>query len=326
MSEIAMAEVAAQIGLPEIADIDPAEAARSFVPASIVGLSDGDLIGAHTPHSDSEKIRLYGETVFNEGEVAKRVLATALANGLEQTPIYSFQRFAADYYSDPRGPFSHNVTPATHVYPEFVSIDGNPFFLPRVPRSVIDYGACLTSRGLILDQLGFMHGDKKHTPFVYTPLTRLHFTNQALLHTYETVLGPGAANLMADRRFYIGREDGIASGSDATIQAQKDVGRSPEVADIIICNGDQHTTADDLERGATNAYTLLHEDGVFIVRGLGKPAESEVGTDQIADWAREAGFLDEATFETEVNPHTWTEAQSSKFTARVMKTVVLSKK
>jgi len=291
-----MSKLADQIGIPEIATIGEDELIESFLPASVAGLSDGDMVVHHSEYFDETKIRFYGRTIFNGALVANKIHETAMANGREPTSIYFFQALAAQYCDAPNSPFVEPLTKSSvQILPEIITIDDNPLAIPRVPNLVLDYTACLSSRSLIKDQIDFVQ--RGFRPFTFTPITRLHFTNRLLMQAYDKNAGEGAANLFIENRLYIGREDGIASATDEMIQLQTEHGARSDIADVIICNGDQHTTEEDLKTGAKNAYTLIKEAGMFVIRAFAKPSSTEIGTDQIADWAFEAGFEEKEVLE-----------------------------
>jgi len=153
MSDINFSELAHEIGLEELAAIDRGEITSSFMPAAVVGLADGDIIAMHQPYS-GRQAELYGEVRFDEGLVAKAIARTALANGMEPGPMYNFQKDTADYFTHPRSPFSSSVAQSSiSIYPEAMTIDGNPLAFARSPSLVLDYGACLTGRSYIADQI-----------------------------------------------------------------------------------------------------------------------------------------------------------------------------
>lgn len=276
------------LDLDELAHINREEFATNFMPASIAGLADGDLYVMHEPYSGNEA-DLYGESHYGEGRVAEVMLKAALANGMQPGPLYGFQGIAAEFMTNPLSPFGIKTADSSvHIYPEAVVVDNHPIALPRKPSFVMDYGACLTGRSYLADQLLFVRQGER--PFAYSPLTRLHFTNQVLMHTYNVLYGRGTADMFIDNQLYIGREDGVAGATDELISGQQAHSAPTEVADVIICAGSQHTTAEDLKKGVSNAHRLLKEGGKFIVRSLAQPSSDELGTQAITNWAFEAGF------------------------------------
>jgi hypothetical protein len=110
------------------------------------------------------------------------------------------------------------------------------------------------------------------------------------MKSYDVEYGEGTSSLMIDQGVYYGREDGVASASNELIRAQKSNNAPVEVADIVLCTGAQHTTSDELKVGIKNAHAFLKEDGLLVLRALSRPAAAELGTDEIAGWAYEAGF------------------------------------
>ncbi len=93
-----------------------------------------------------------------------------------------------------------------------------------------------------------------------------------------------------ERNFYVGREDGVAAATDEIIRANRAVTGSTEFADIILCTGAQHAVAADLRHSIRNAHAILREGGMLIIRSLARPAEGELGTRTLSDWAFDASF------------------------------------
>ncbi len=321
---VVLPELVRQIGLEELSTIETEEIVTNFMPATVTGLADGDVVVMHEPYNGRDA-ELYGENHFGEGVVAKAMARAAIANGMEPGQIYDFQTFAAEYFTSADSPFVTNRTESTvRVYPEAVTIDGNPLALARTPSLVFDYGACLTGRSYIADQMKFLDQGKR--PFTYSPLTRLHFTNQSLINTYDVRHGKGTAKVAIDNQLYIGREDGIAAATDEVIRAQRAHGAPVEVADVILATGAQHAERADMKRGIENAHTLIKEGGMLVLRALARPATDELGTDEIAGWAFDASFQekDAIHYEAALN-QVGTLIQSGHFGEREIKTLVLTK-
>ena len=325
MSNVNFDKFLDQIGLSELTTKNRTALDTDFMPAALVGLSDGDFAIFHEEYT-GEKADLYGTNLYNHGRVAKLVGQSALENGMTAGPIYDFQAFAAEYFKviSQQNSELYRSESTVRIYPEVVTIDGNPLLLPRLPQLIIDYGACLTGRSYIRDQLAFL-GQKKR-PFVYAPLTRSHFTNRSLINTYDINYGQGMAETILNGKLYIGREDGTGSATDEIIIAQQKHGASAEVADIILCTGSQHTHTEDLQRGITNAFPILKEGGMLLVRSLAKPSEVEIGTQQIVDWAIKSGFPEKSAIRYEADLESYGSLLiSGHFGKREIKTVILTK-
>ncbi|MBX6334115.1 hypothetical protein IRY61_02105 [Candidatus Saccharibacteria bacterium] len=264
MARVDFPKFVEQVGLGDLASLGREEIATDFMPAAIAGLSDGDLAIMHREYT-GRKAELYGESFYGEGRVAQAIFEAALRNGLEPGPIYDFQSFAAEYFIDlTTRPDSllggrQRYRSAVKIRPDALVIDDNRLPLDRPPRLVFDYGACLHGQGYLADQIAFLNHGRR--PFTYSPLTRLHFTNQALINTYFVDYGRDIAQTMLRNQLYIGREDGVATATNEVIRAQHENGAPVEIADIILATGAQHTTREDMRRGITNAYTLLKEGG-----------------------------------------------------------------
>jgi hypothetical protein len=284
--EIRLSEVLHQAGLDGLANPDLLEV-DEFMTAAVTGLADGDIAGFHGPYT-GKRAELYGPSQYSEGKVASAILRAALENGREPGSVYDFQVFAADYYNQPAGPFGTlRYVSSVRIYPEAVMVDDNPLALARPPKLVVDYGACVGGSSYIADQIGFIKQRKQ--PFTYSPLTRLPFINHALMNRYDRYAS-GATKLATTNRFYVSGEDGVGAATDEILRAQRAHGAPTEVADIIICLESHHMTSADLRRGMENSFPLLREGGALVIRSLARPATDELGAEEIAGWAFEAGF------------------------------------
>lgn len=324
MSGVNISELVHQIGLEELAAISRDELAADFLPAAVAGLADGDLVVMHAPYTN-EKAELYGENHYSDGRVAKAIAQAAMESGMAPGQVYDFQGFAAEYFTQADSPFATDKTTSTvRVYPDAIMVDGNPLALARTPTLVFDYGACLTGRSYIADQMRFLSQGQR--PYTYSPLTRSHFMNQVLINTYNTNHGSGTAQVVMENRLYIGREDGIGEATDEVIRAQQSHGAPTEIADIVLCTGAQHASKNDLQRGITNAHTVLKEGGMLLVRSLARPASTEIGTDTITGWAFDAGFQerDAIRYEAELNQF-GSLLLTGHFGTREIQTVILTK-
>lgn len=311
-----------QVGLEELASIGEKEVAQDFMPAAITGLADGDFRVVHQPYTGIQA-ELYGKNHFGQGKVAQIIGRAAIENGMNPGQLYEFQSFAAQYFTAPDGPFrSFGAQSSVRIYPEAVIIDGNPLALAREPSLVIDYGACLTGRSYISDQIAFLNQGK--SPFAYSPLTRLHFTNQTLINTYNTNYGQGTAKAVISNRLYIGREDGVAGATDEIIRTHNALNVPTEVADVILCTGAQHTAPEDLKHGIVNAHKLLRAGGMLVIRSLAGPTIDELGTEEISGWAFDNGFANRNVVHYEAT-HAGSLALAGHLGEREIQTLVLAK-
>lgn len=287
---INLPEMVRQIGLEELATLNKDELARDFMPAAIAGLADGDVVVMHPQYTDKQA-ELYGENHYGDGRVAQTIGRAAIKNGMAPGDLYNFQSFAAEYFVQPNNLLeAHSKESSIKIYPEVVTIDGNPLALDRPPSMVLDYGACLIGRSYIADQMAFLTQGKR--PFTYIPLTRLHFTNRALINTYDADYGRGKSQEFINHQLYIGREDGVAAATDEIIRAGTEHNAPTEIADIVLCTGARHASREDLKHGVANARTILKEGGILVLRSLARPSANELGTEEIASWAFDAGFTD----------------------------------
>lgn len=326
MSGVNFEDFALQVGLEEISKPTQKELATNIMPACVVGLSDGDLFALHPEYSGLDA-ELYGKHNLADGKVAKAVLKAALDNGMNPGLVYDFQSYAASYFTHPLSPFaSYDAHNSVKIEPKMLRVDGDQVRLAEEPSLVVDFNACLTSRSYLTDQLDFWgkHGKR---PFAYSPLTRLHFTNQSLINTYSRLGGPGTSKVIMENGLYIGREDGVSSATNEIIRAQKEHGAPTDVADIILCTNAQHATRVDLKHGIENAHSIVKEGGIIVVRSLAHPTSKEIGTDEITGWAFESGFDERNVryLNASLNPVSAI-LSTGHFENREVKTAILTKK
>lgn len=314
-----------QTGLRAMAGIDQKDSTPDIMSSVLTGLADGDVIIAHETYTDPEKIRRYGRTIFNDGEVAQNILTAAIQNGTRHGAIYDLQSMAADYFDAYDCPVPDEPTEsAIRIFPEAIIVDENPLLLKIPPAVVMDFAPGLMGRSIIEDQIDFC--DRGTQPFGYMPFVRLPFTNKLLLHTYNDQIRPDGDEYVLKEAYYLGHEKGVAAGTDEVIGKLRDRGHPSDVADIIICNGGAHASEEDLRHGVYNAYKLLNEFGMFLIRSFANPSESELGTDKIAGWAYEAGFDERLSIVYSAVSHIGALAMSGLGNLREMKSIILAKR
>lgn len=298
MAGIQLGELSEKLSIPEIAEMRVDQLVCDFMPAAVTGLADGDVYAMHSDYS-GRRAELYGESSYNSGIVAKTIARVALEDGMKAGVLRDFQYFAAQYFVNPNSPFvSTQFHSPVSVLAEGVKIDGQFVKTDHPPNYVLELGACLSSKSIQADQIKFI--TKGLRPFTYVPVTRLHFTNQSLIFNYDNLLGARGSGLALETGLYVGREDGIDSATTEMIRVQRANSAPTEFADVIICTGAQHSTAEQIERGVRRSYALLREGGLMVVKALSKPSYDELGADTIAGWAYESGFEENktTTFET----------------------------
>ncbi len=325
MSNVRLAEVLKVAGLDELQGITQDALAQDFMPASVVGLSDGDIVGVHEQYADPFMVEMYGEHLYNEGKVAANMLAAALKNRREPGDMYGFQRFVASYLIG--SPLLPDSTAATRVYPYALVVDGNPVPLARSPEMITDYGACLSSRSIITDQINFARQGAR--PFSYMPISRLPFVNQTLGLVYDQLLGQGGKDTAIDKKIFVGLEDGVANGTNEMIEAQRAHSAPADIMDVVLCNSSDHMSPEDLKGGIENAHTILKDDGIFVLRlsddhtgeGASTPPEEAL------QWALDAGFAASKVFryETESSHNLGRSLLTGRIVMHSMQTRILTK-
>ena len=279
-------ELITKVGLDKIHNVDSVEGLCDFLPAAVCGLADGDFVSLHSPYTGEAAI-LYDKTAYHDSLVAKAVGRAAVKNGIEPGVIYDFGKFAADFTVQMRTQTKDKPS-AIRILPHVVVVDDNPIVLRKPPKIVVEYGACITSRSHLTDQLKFPEQNAK--PFVYVPVTTGNFMNQVLIGTYDSLHGDGTAEKMIADRLYVGQEEGVAVATEDMIKAQTTYGARLDIADLILCANTHHMTSHDVKTGITNAATLLSEEGLLVIRGLARPADSVIGIEEMIAMADQAGF------------------------------------
>lgn len=289
---VSISELMYDLGFPELTNLySTDDRFLHLVQASIIGLSDGDLVGMHDPITDDVDSRLFGALTYNDGEVAQKVLEASVANGPDSTtPIYAYQTFLSEIYANPRSRYAGVLgSSVVELTGSVITIDGNSVSLGRNPRLVIDMPACLHGQSWIDNQIRDLRATG--STYTYTPITRTHFTNYSLFQRYDNLLGEGAANKFIGSRLYIGREDGVAVGTESIIDAQEAGGMPADIADLIICANAAHTTRTELQTGISNSAKLLRTNGTLAIRAFSKPAAEEIGEPELSGIAEEAGLM-----------------------------------
>lgn len=302
-------DVMREVGLPELADISDPSTNERFIHllnASAVGLADGDVRGFHDPLTDREMIDLFGEEDYHHGRAAKAVLSAALANRPEKTDsgIYAYQNFVAEYVAEANSPFRHVLGGTTvDVSSTDVMVDDN-FIVPlkEAPKLVMEYGACLSSAGRLVQQ-GKMAHELGGKTFTYVPITKTHFTNRVLMNEYDNLYGDGMTRIMLNGKMYAGREDGVEQATGSIIVEQEAGGKPANVFDVILCVGEQHMTSQDIITGIGNAARLLNNDGVLIARGFENPSSNEIGITTMSEVALDSGLVEASSLGYQGHDH-----------------------
>lgn len=320
--DVNLPRMMSQVGLEGFETISQEQLAQDIMPAAITGLADGDLITVHPPY-EGTKAELYGEDHYGQGQVAQTIGHAAIENGMTPGDLYNFQSFAAEYFTAPDNSFGRlTERSAVKIHSQALVIDNNLIILAKAPSRIIDYGACLTSRNYIKDQMAFI--DQNKPPFSYVPITRLPFINQVLIRTYDVSYGEGMRDIVANRQLYMGREDGVASATDEIIRAQVEHNAPAGISDIVLCVGTEHMTREDLKPGIKNAHKILKEGGMLVVRSLTHPTPDEIGTEEIVSWASDEGFAVRGAFTADLDDPTLI-IKGGHFGKGEIQTVILTK-
>jgi hypothetical protein len=256
--------------------------------ASVAGLSEGDLAMSH-PHYYGDAAELFGAIKYFDGTIARAVLYAAMENGAEQTPLYDFQNAVADYATNsdnqvPTGVIDKSIS----VKPSGLDIDGYFIRSARVPKFVMDLGACVSGRSFQDDQMAFP--DKRLHPFTYIAIGRNHFINRFLVNSYDQIHGRGSASLMAGQGWYAGLEVGVAAATDHLIAAKLATDKAVDYVDIAVLRGLHHVDTAEAVTGIENSLRLLRDGGQLVLRSMAFPLPNEIGTDEMVEWAVAAGF------------------------------------
>ncbi|MCW1907808.1 MAG: hypothetical protein KIH63_000515 [Candidatus Saccharibacteria bacterium] len=269
---------------------------------SIAGLADGDIATFHEPFVDDYEARLFGALNYSDGELAQKMLASAVETGPDRNvPTYAYQSFLAEYFTQAGSPFEgFPGTSVAELHSEYAIVDNQPIPFSREPEYVLDLGACLSSRSLVNDQIAMVRQGRH--PFTYIPVFRTHFANQIALEEYDRLLGPGAKQLALDRGLYLGREDGAANTTREMVDTQISHDAPVDIADVVLLLNEQHMSRQDVELGLENAFPLLKTRGILVTRGLVRTSDNNLGASAIAEIAEAAGFVPLNEF-THHQPH-----------------------
>lgn len=268
-----------------------AEIERYFIPASIVGFSDGEITMRHPSFNEPRLKNLYGKDYFHDGQVARKLREAAILNGMKPNLLTSFQRTMAHLYvNNPRqGSFLQKQTSSgVSIHDTHLIVDNNYVPLNKRPEIVVDYGAGLAGLFHIQEQIKMVKSNQ--SPYRYIASTRLPFTNSVLLNSYNYYYGKEILNEIINNQYYIGREDGIKKTSELLLQSQKI--NNAWLADIVIASAIDSAEEQEVEAGIKNSFHILKNGGALVIRSLVHPRENEIGAKNMLKWAKEAGYDD----------------------------------
>jgi len=316
-----------ELGFPELATMkEDSKKSADVLTASIVGLSMGDFIILHEEYINPDDIKLFGRTDYRDGAVASTIRDASIdCDPLDpNAEMYRFQVVLAEFFTSPNCPYPADLTSTIRVKNDRVEVDDIFVPLNNFPEVVVEYGACLYSRSRILDQFSCLESIGK--TFSWLPIYRNHFTNKVVSSGYDTMIGLGTRETMFDKKYYIGREDGVEAATDAIINDQKTNNAPVDIVDVILSVGLEHMTERDTTIGISNATTILRDSGVCIVRGATSPVEDELGIDELVDIAKMNGLTIATSFGYQTTSHLDVKGLlNGKNPMRQVKTVALKK-
>jgi hypothetical protein len=175
---------------------------------------------------------------------------------------------------------------STNLVDDTLLFDANQhsYKLPPLsrPRVLIDYGPGLGGRFVMKEHLNAL---AKGRPFVYVPITRGPFITTFLISYVSTLMTQESMSVYMNNGFFVPREEGIGAATSYLVRA------APGQADVIFCSGLQNVDKGELRAGIVNAYPLLRDGGVFLLRSQKnrEPAESST-IDDMLEIAFVSGF------------------------------------
>lgn len=155
------------------------------------------------------------------------------------------------------------------------------------PRILIDYGPGLCGRFVVKEHLNAL---AKGRPYVYIPVSKGPFISAFLISFASTLMTKDSMAIYMNNGFFTPRDEGIRSATNSFIKS------APGRADVIFCSGLQMIDKQELRAGIMNAFTLLRDGGILLIRSqkTREPAESST-VDDMLEIAYEAGFSSNAT-------------------------------
>ncbi len=273
----------------------PREIAVSHFPGYIYSAaldvcSDGEVMSRHQePVTDPVLRKLFGETRYSEGSfqpALKKMMQEGhpgWQKGLAELQTRVAISCAVSVVKN--GAFNWQVASANLV-DDTLLFDANQHSYPLPPlsrpRVLLDYGPGLGGRFVMKEHLNAL---AKGRPFVYVPIALGSFIPTFLVSYVSTLMTKESMSIYMNNGFFVPKHEGIRAVTNYFTQA------APGQADVIFCSSLQMVDKQELKAGIENAYPLLQDGGVLLLRSqkTREPAESST-IDDMLEIAFASGF------------------------------------
>lgn len=252
--------------------------------------SDDEVMSLHrAPVTDPVLRKLFGEIRYSEGsfQPALRRLLQECHPGWQKGLAELQARVAISCAVSivKNGAFNWQVASANLV-DDTLLFDANQhsYQLPPLsrPRILIDYGPGLGGRFVMKEHLNAL---SKGRPFVYAPVARGSFIPTFLISYVSTLMTKESMSIYMNNGFFGPHHEGIRAITSHFIKA------APGQADVIFCSGLQMVDKQELRAGIENAYPLLRDGGVLLLRSQKTREPAEASTiDDMLEIAFASGF------------------------------------
>jgi hypothetical protein len=281
-------DICVLLGVPR--EIAVSHSQKYIYSAALDIFSDDEVASLHRePVTDPILRNLFGETKYSQGsfQPALRKMMQECHPGW-QKGLGTFQANIAISCAVnvvKNGAFNWQAASANLV-DDTLLFDANQHSYPLPPlsrpRILIDYGPGLSGRFVMKEHLNAL---AKGRPFVYAPIARGSFIPTFLVSYVSTLMTKESMSIYMNNGFFAPKHEGIRAVTNYFIQA------APGQADVIFCSSLQMVDKQELRAGIENAYPLLRDGGVLLLRSqkTREPAESST-IDDMLDIAFASGF------------------------------------
>lgn len=238
--------------------------------------------------SDTTLRRLFGENSYSEGsfQSSLRKMMEEYHPGW-QKGLQAFQAKIAVAWAAQvaKGALAWQVA-STNLVDDTLLFDANlhSYSLPPLsrPRVLMDYGPGLGGRFVIREHI---NAQAKGRPFIYVPVTNGYFIPAFLLGFASTLMTKESMAVYMNNGLFAAEDKGIRAATNRLIQV------APAQVDVIFCSGLQMINKQELRAGIENAFTLLRDGGILLIRSQRnrEPAESST-VDDMLEIAYASGF------------------------------------
>lgn len=289
--QVTAEDICELLGVPR--EIAVSQFHKYVYPSAIAVCSDDEL--ASLPGetiSDPTLRRLFGQNSYSEGS-----FQPSLRNMMQechagwQKGLSGFQmKVAVMCAAVAKGALTWQAVSANLV-DDTLLFDANQHSYPLPPlsrpRVLIDYGPGLCGRFVVKEHLNAL---AKGRPYVYVPVTKGCFVTAFLIGFASTLMTKESMAVYMNNGFFAPHEGGIRAATNSFIQS------APAQVDVIFCSGLQMINKQELRAGIENAFILLRDGGILLIRSqkTREPSESSTVSDML-EIAYASGFSAKAS-------------------------------